>query len=363
MWLMVSIMVCAASWIHTEEGEGTKLGGKVSGMSQTGVKAGKKQRAMVLSLAERRWRRGRCASAKKSLLSNHALKPLVPTLFLLVLVIYGLGDKLRNFVLGIFVPQYHYPYAVALCLAQVPGERVLVPSICSSTHAVLSMWAKAGSSYAGLFPLMLPLLPMVTMGFSFSQKLSSSPSMEISVLMSILGGTSFVITASQGLPSVDLLEYMYAPLDLILHSLSLTWLAKLVNQSWVLGLLWLLHPHSPWHVLTHSSWQSLLFHGYLHAILLLGMALTSWSVCRLCVCPRLLLHCYTQRGRVGGQVDPQTLQQVGGRPGEPGLAAEGLQQTVQTICPVHLCVTRRPDFIFFFIIIVIIIIIIIIIII
>ncbi|KAJ4949365.1 hypothetical protein JOQ06_020880 [Pogonophryne albipinna] len=287
-----------------------------------------------------RWRRGWCASAKKSLLSNHALKPLVPTLFLLVLVIYGLGDKLRNFVLDIFVPQYHYPYAVALSLAQVLisilfltllhvlglvhlkpysrslGERVLVPSICSSTHAVLSMWAKAGSSYAGLFPLMLPLLPMVTMGFSFSQKLSSSPSMEISVLISILGGTSFVITASQGLPSVDLLEYMYAPLDVILHSLSLTWLAKvseaerhhspdaqasifdiyytqLVNQSWLLGLLWLLHPHSPWQVLTHSGWQSLLFHGYLHAILLLGMALNFLvGMSALCVSPlaAALLH-------------------------------------------------------------------------
>ncbi|KAK5908679.1 hypothetical protein CgunFtcFv8_016714 [Champsocephalus gunnari] len=290
--------------------------------------------ACLLGKSLGRWRRGWCASAKKSLLSNHALKPLVPTLFLLVLVIYGLGDKLRNFVLDIFVPQYHYPYAVALSFAQVLisilflnllhvlglvplkpysrslGERVLVPSICSSTHAVLSMWAKAGSSYAGLFPLMLPLLPMVTMGFSFSQKLSSSPSMEISVLMSILSGTSFVITASQGLPSVDLLEYMYAPLDVILHSLSLTWLAKvseaerhhspdaqvsifdiyysqLVNQSWLLGLLWLLHPHSPWQVLTHSGWKSLLFHGYLHAILLLGMALNFLVVlsCRVKITP------------------------------------------------------------------------------
>ncbi|KAK5854219.1 hypothetical protein PBY51_015309 [Eleginops maclovinus] len=294
-----------------------------------------------------RWRRGWCASAKKHLLSNHALKPLVPTLFLLVFVIYGLGDKLRNFVLGIFVPQYHYPYAVALCFAQVLisllvlnllhvlglvplkryssslGERVLVPSICSSTHAVLSMWAKAGSSYAGLFPVILPLFPMVTMGFSFSQKLSSSPSNEISILISILCGTSFVITASQGLPGVDLLEYMYAPLDLILHSLSLTWLAKvseaerchspdaqasifdiyytqLVNQSWVLGLLWVLHPDRPWQVLSHSSWQSLLFHGYLHAILLLGMSLNFLvGMSTLCVSPlaAALLHSARQVGQ------------------------------------------------------------------
>lgn len=66
-----------------------------------------------------RWRRGWCASATKRFSSNHALKALVPTLCLVVVVIYGLADKLRNFVAGIFIPQYHYPYAVALCFAQV----------------------------------------------------------------------------------------------------------------------------------------------------------------------------------------------------------------------------------------------------
>lgn len=66
-----------------------------------------------------RWKRGCVASATKSLLSNHALKPLVPTLCLVVVVIYSLADKLRNFVAGIFIPQYHFPYAVALCFAQV----------------------------------------------------------------------------------------------------------------------------------------------------------------------------------------------------------------------------------------------------
>ncbi|XP_059215171.1 uncharacterized protein si:ch211-248a14.8 isoform X2 [Centropristis striata] len=280
-----------------------------------------------------RWRTGWCASVAKSLSSNHALKPLVPTLCLVLVVIYSLADKLRNFVAGIFIPQYHYPYAVALCFAQVLvsllvlnllhvvdlvplkhyssslGERLLVPSICNSVHAVLAMWAKASSSYAGLFPLLLPLLPMVTVALSFSQKLASPPSIHSSVLISILGGTSFVITASQGLSGVEPLEYMYAPLALILHSLSLTWLAKvseaerhhspntqasmfdiyytqLVNQSWVLGLLWLLHPHGPWQVLSHGSWQSLLFHGYLLAILLLGMVLNFLvSMSALCVSP------------------------------------------------------------------------------
>ncbi|XP_032396908.1 uncharacterized protein si:ch211-248a14.8 isoform X1 [Etheostoma spectabile] len=287
-----------------------------------------------------RWRRGWCASATKSLSSNHALKPLVPALCLVVVVIHGLADKLRNFVVGIFIPQYHYPYAVTLCFAQVLisllvlnlfhvldlvhlkhysrslGERVLVPSICNSIHAVLAMWAKASSSYAGLFPLLLPLLPMVTVGFSFYLKLASTPSIHISVLISILGGTSFAITASQGLSGVEPLEYMYAPLALILHSLSLTWLTKvseaehrhhqdarasifdiyytqLVNQSWVLGLLWLLHPDSPWQVLSLRSWQSLLFQGYLLAILLLGMVLNFLvGMSALCVSPlaAALLH-------------------------------------------------------------------------
>lgn len=61
---------------------------------------------------------------------------------------------------------------------------------------------------------------------------------------------------------------------------------QLVNQSWVLGLLWLLHVDNPWHVLSQGNWQSLLFHGYLYAILLLGMVL-NFLVCMsaLCVSP------------------------------------------------------------------------------
>ena len=99
------------------------------------------------------------------------------------------------------------------------------------------------------------------------------------------------------------LECLYAPLSLILQSLTLAWLAKvsevpassphlhhhlhqqqqassldlyythLVNQSWVLGLLWLLHPDGPWRVLREGSWCCLLFHGYLLALLLLGAGL------------------------------------------------------------------------------------------
>ncbi|XP_010729876.2 uncharacterized protein si:ch211-248a14.8 isoform X1 [Larimichthys crocea] len=289
--------------------------------------------ACLLGKSSGRWRKGWCASVAKSLSSNHALKSLVPTLCLVVVVIYGLADKLRNFVAGIFIPQYHYPYAVALCFGQVLisllvlnllhalhlvplknysrplGERLLVPAICNSIHAVLAMWAKANSSYSSLYALSLTLYPIVTAGFGFCLKLAFPPSIHIYVFISILSGTSFVITVSQGLAGVEHLDYIYAPLALILHSLSLTWLAKvsdaehqnppgaqasvfdiyytqLVNQSWVLGLLWLVHPDSPWKVFSHSSWRTLLFHGYLLAILLLGMVL-NFLVCisALCVSP------------------------------------------------------------------------------
>ncbi|XP_041645686.1 uncharacterized protein si:ch211-248a14.8 isoform X2 [Cheilinus undulatus] len=292
-----------------------------------------------MSFSSGRWSKGWCSSATKSLSSNHALKHLVPV-FCLLVVIYGLADKLRNFVASIFFPQYHYPYAVAVCFAQVLvsivflnllhllnlvplnhysrslGERVLVPSICSSIHAVLATWAKASSIYVSLFPVTLTLLPVVTVGFSFCLKLAPSPPLHFSLLSSLLCGTSFVITALQSVAGFAPLAYMYAPLALLLHSLSLTWLAKvseterrlptdsqasvfdiyytqLVNQFWLLGLLWLIHPNSPWHVLSRSSWHSLLFHGYLLAILLLGMVLNFMvTVSAMCVSPlaAALLH-------------------------------------------------------------------------
>lgn len=110
-----------------------------------------------------------------------------------------------------------------------------------------------------------------------------------------LGGCLSAV--SQSLQDTKPLEFLYAPLALLLLALSLTWLAKvleaecqqqpadtrasvwdiyyvqLVNQSCILGLLWLLHPHSPWLVFGRGSWHSLLFHGYLLAVLLLGAVL------------------------------------------------------------------------------------------
>uniref|UniRef100_A0A667ZYD4 Si:ch211-207n2.7 n=1 Tax=Myripristis murdjan TaxID=586833 RepID=A0A667ZYD4_9TELE len=232
--------------------------------------------------------------------SHPAWKLLVPTLFLVVLVIFGL--KLVHsilymslYVISVFfffffqvlvsllflnllhsldlVPLKHYSKSL--------GERLLVPAICDSVQAVLVMWAKASSSYTGLFPLTVRLLPLLTVGWTKSLKLASSLSIHITTLVVILSGLSIVITGNVA----------------ILHSLSLTWLAKvsevehchapdaqvsildiyytqLVNQSWVLGLLCLLHADSPWRVLSQGTWCSLLFHGYLLAILLLGMVLS-----------------------------------------------------------------------------------------
>lgn len=77
------------------------------------------------------------------------------------------------------------------------GERLLVPAICQSLHDVLSMWAQASSLHAGLYGLSLPLLPAVTTGFSFCLRLASTPSLHISAMISILSGTSFVITGKK----------------------------------------------------------------------------------------------------------------------------------------------------------------------
>uniref|UniRef100_A0A3Q2Q4M6 Si:ch211-207n2.7 n=1 Tax=Fundulus heteroclitus TaxID=8078 RepID=A0A3Q2Q4M6_FUNHE len=265
-----------------------------------------------------RWWTGWYVSALKNLSSNHALKPLIPTFCFLVVIIYSQADKLRNFVAGIFIPQYHYSFPVALCFTQVSklqyscfqlisysrslGERLLLPAICNSVHSVLVTWAKASSPYTSLFFFTVPLLPLLT------------------GLLYLLSAFSFFLsTASKGISGNEPLEYFYAPLALILHSLSLIGLAKvseaerhqppdvqasvfdiyyaqLVNQSGVLGLLWVLHPDNPCEVLRLSSWRNLLFHGYLLAIVLLGMVL-NFFVCisALCVSPLAAALLYSAR--------------------------------------------------------------------
>ncbi|XP_055083202.1 uncharacterized protein si:ch211-248a14.8 isoform X2 [Periophthalmus magnuspinnatus] len=204
----------------------------------------------------------------------------MPTLCLLLFVIYSLGDKLHNFVAGVFIPQYHYPYAVALCFGKV----------------MISV----------LFLNLLHLLGTVSL-HSYSRVLGEK------LLVPSICSSIYVF---HGVSSVDFLEYIYAPLALILFCVSLIWLAKvseverqhplvaqasvfdiyyahLVNQSGVLGLLWLLHSDNPWCVLSQGSWHSLLFHGYLAAILLLGMVLNFFvGITVLCFSPVVaaLLH-------------------------------------------------------------------------
>lgn len=83
------------------------------------------------------------------------------------------------------------PYSSSL------GEKVLVPAICQCIHDVLAVWAKATSPYANLYPLAQPLLPIVTIGFSFCLKLTPPPSLHVSALISTMSGTAFFITGKR----------------------------------------------------------------------------------------------------------------------------------------------------------------------
>lgn len=256
----------------------------------------------------------------KNLSWTPALKPLLPVLLLVAVVIYSLADSLRDFVIGLFIPQYHFHYPVVLCLGQVVdsllllnllhavglvplkrysrslGEKLLLPAVCGGIQDVMVMWLRASSLHGGLFLLALPLLPPVTVAFGLALRMASPPAAHVSVMVSILSGTSIVIAASKGFSHIEPLECIYTPLALILHGLALSFLGKvsdmqsrhppdaqvstfdiyyttLVNQGVVLGVLWLLHPDGLWKVWSQGSWHSLLFNGYLHAILLLGTLL------------------------------------------------------------------------------------------
>lgn len=63
-------------------------------------------------------RRQDCLVAR-GLPSNQVLQQLLPILYLGVAIIYSLADNLYNFVAGIFIPQYHFPFSVALSFGQV----------------------------------------------------------------------------------------------------------------------------------------------------------------------------------------------------------------------------------------------------
>lgn len=65
------------------------------------------------------WRRRQDFLLDRGLPSSQVPRQLLPILYLGVAVIYGLADNLCNFVTGIFIPQYHFPFSVALSFGQV----------------------------------------------------------------------------------------------------------------------------------------------------------------------------------------------------------------------------------------------------
>lgn len=97
----------------------------------------------------------------------------------------------------------------------------------------------------------------------------------------------FLCAVCKGLYAMEPLEFVYSPLSLILHSLSLAWLAKVaqtersnastfdlyytltVTRTLLLGFLCVLHPDGP-KALSQGNWHSLLFWGYMLGMLLLG---------------------------------------------------------------------------------------------
>lgn len=97
----------------------------------------------------------------------------------------------------------------------------------------------------------------------------------------------FLFPACEGLHAMEPLEYVYSPLSLVLHSMSLAWLAKVaqtersntstfdlyytltVTRTLLLGFLCVLHPDGP-KALSNGNWHSLLFLGYMLGMLLLS---------------------------------------------------------------------------------------------
>ncbi|XP_036450059.1 solute carrier family 35 member D3 [Colossoma macropomum] len=259
------------------------------------------------------WLRVHCATALRVCVYKgyKSLAPLLPCgAAVVVVVLYSLADKLHSFVCGIFMPQYHYPYAVPLALIQMLlnllalvglhaaglvmlkpfslrlAERLMVPAVCGSFQSVLALWAEA-SSHSGLYPLTARLLPVLSLAWSHLLALTTSNNTHFNCILVAVTFISVTITAREGLYTIEPLEYLYSPLSLFLHSLSLAWLAKVaqserghtsifdlyytltVTRSLLLGFLCLLHPDSP-RAITDGSWHSLLFLGYMLGILLLG---------------------------------------------------------------------------------------------
>lgn len=76
------------------------------------------------------------------------------------------------------------------------GERLLVPALGLGGHSVLATWAKASGSSAGLYRLVLPLLPVLTIVLGLRLKVASMLSVHVAVLVSVLSGTCVSITGA-----------------------------------------------------------------------------------------------------------------------------------------------------------------------
>ncbi|XP_026999519.2 uncharacterized protein si:ch211-248a14.8 [Tachysurus fulvidraco] len=243
-----------------------------------------------------------------------AYKSLAPLMLyaatLVVVVLYALTDQLHDFVCRIFFPQYHYPYTAPFALIQVLlnilallglrclglvrlnpfswrlAERLMVPAVCGAVQYVLALWAQA-SAHSGLYPLTGRLLPLFSLAFGHLLGVSKPKPAHFTCLLTAITFTSIGITVYDGVYNMELLEYIYSPLSLVLHSLSLAWLSKVaqierrnattsdlyytltVTQSVLLLLLCVMHPDTP-KAIAHGSWHTLLFLGYMSAVLLLG---------------------------------------------------------------------------------------------
>ncbi|XP_030641874.1 uncharacterized protein si:ch211-248a14.8 [Chanos chanos] len=249
------------------------------------------------------------------------------------MVLFSLTDKLHSFVSRIFIPQYHYPYAVPLTFIQVLivllallalhgvgllhlkpfslplAERLLVPAVCGSAQAVLALWAEA-SGHSGLYPLIGRLLPLLSLAFGHLLAIHTPASASVTCLVTAVTVASVSITVYNGMYAVETLEWLYSPLSLILHTISLVWLVKVaqseklhtspfdlfytltVNRTVLLAVLCLLHPDSS-RAVTDGNWHSLLFLGYMLGMLLLGalqLLLVDMVALRFSVLPATLLH-------------------------------------------------------------------------
>ncbi|XP_028651054.2 uncharacterized protein si:ch211-248a14.8 [Erpetoichthys calabaricus] len=239
-----------------------------------------------------------------------------------VITFYILGSTLSDFLCRVFIMQYKYTFPVFLAFGEVLltllvlkllrrmgwalikpysmrlGEQFLVPSICFSFQAVLDFWAVC-YVHSRLFCMIQHLIPIACLAWEYGLGMPHACSSRVRLLVTIISVFSFL----QDIQSLsdDYLACVYSLLSLLLDSLYLCWLQMtiqiqshgstsvvdvyytiIVNSSLVLGLLWVLQMDYS-HAIAQGSWNSLIFMGYLVAVLGLGSLfrfLICWTVLR-----------------------------------------------------------------------------------